>query len=50
MYRGNLPFLILDDPFVSLDEGHMERVKGLLKELSKQMQMVYFTCHESRNI
>ena len=50
MYKDNLPFLILDDPFVSLDEGHMEKVRGLLKELSKQQQMVYFTCHESRSI
>ena len=50
MYKDNLPFLILDDPFVTLDKGHMEKAKLLLTELSKQMQMVYFTCHESRGI
>ncbi len=50
MYRGQFPFLIMDDPFTSLDGGHMEKVRSLLKELSKDMQMVYFTCHESRKL
>lgn len=48
MYKDNHPFLILDDPFVALDEAHMEKVKALLSALSMDMQMVYFTCHESR--
>ena len=50
MYKDNLPFLVLDDPFVALDGEHMEKVKKVLGELSKEMQMVYFTCHESRII
>ena len=50
MYKGNQPFLVLDDPFVALDKGHMEKVKGLLRELCKGLQMVYFTCHESRMV
>ncbi len=50
MYQGGLPFLILDDPFTSLDEGHIERVKEVLRALSKDMQMIYFTCHESRKL
>lgn len=50
MYKENPPFLILDDPFVALDDGHMEKVKDLLSKLSKEMQMVYFTCHESRMV
>ncbi|MDE6867829.1 MAG: hypothetical protein K2J83_01640, partial [Clostridia bacterium] len=48
MYEGEKPFLILDDPFVSLDEQHLKRVKELLKELSKKMQIIYFSCHDSR--
>ncbi len=48
MYRDRVPFLILDDPFTSLDETHIQRVKQVLLELSKEMQMIYFTCHESR--
>ena len=50
MYQENTPFLILDDPFVNLDSTHMEKVKTLLQELCKEMQMVYFTCHDSRVI
>ncbi len=48
MYGGKLPFLVLDDPFLALDEGHIARVKELLKALSKDMQTIYLTCHSSR--
>ncbi len=50
MYDGRLPFLVLDDPFLTLDETHIARVKEVLKALSKDMQMIYFTCHSSREI
>ncbi len=50
MYEGKLPFLVLDDPFLALDEGHIARVKEVLKALSKEMQMIYFTCHASRRL
>ncbi len=50
MYKGNLPFLILDDPFVALDEEHLQKTRTLLETLSKDMQMVYFTCHDSRKL
>ena len=50
MYKDNMTFLILDDPFVALDKTHMEKVKGLLQALSQDLQMVYFTCHDSRSI
>ncbi len=48
MYKDKSPFLILDDPFVFLDGVHFEKVSSLIKELSQEMQIVYFTCHESR--
>ena len=48
MYAEEKPFLILDDPFASLDEEHIEKVKILLGELSKKMQIVYLVCHGSR--
>ncbi len=48
MYEGRLPFLVLDDPFTALDEEHIARVQELLKALSKDIQMVYLTCHPSR--
>ncbi len=50
MYRDGLPFLVLDDPFMSLDEEHFARVAAVLKALSKDTQMIYFTCHESRRV
>ncbi len=50
MYKGQTPFLVLDDPFTALDAGHMERVKTLVKALANDMQIVYFVCHESRRI
>ena len=48
MYAGQKPFLLLDDPFVHLDEKHLEKARALLKELSADFQIVYFTCHQSR--
>ena len=50
MYTEEKPFLILDDPFVNLDQKHMDRVKELLKKLSGKLQLIYFTCHASRSI
>ncbi len=50
MYKDAMPFLVLDDPFVTLDENHLEKVKKVLKELSSDAQIIYFTCHASRVI
>lgn len=48
MYTGEKPFVILDDPFASLDEEHLGKAKILLEELSENMQIIYFACHPSR--
>ncbi len=50
MFDNNLPFIIMDDPFVFLDEKHFDRVKHLVKEMAKDKQIIYFSCHESRMI
>ncbi|MDE7439859.1 MAG: hypothetical protein K2N23_05070, partial [Clostridia bacterium] len=50
MYKGEKPFIIMDDPFVHLDGEHMKRAEVLLKELAKNKQIIYFCCHESRQI
>lgn len=50
MFPKEKPFLILDDPFTSLDEAHLKKVKALLDALSGNFQLLYFTCHDSRNI
>ena len=50
MYENHDTTIILDDPFSSLDEEKMLKAKELIKELSKYFQILYFTCHESREI
>ncbi len=50
MYKNEKPFIIMDDPFVHLDGVHLERAMKLLKELAKNKQIIYFCCHESRQV
>lgn len=50
MYEEEKPFLVMDDPFVNLDEGKLTRARDLLEELSREYQIIYFTCHGSRKI
>ncbi len=50
MYETELPFIVLDDPFVKLDEEHFRSVAKVLRSISEDKQLVYFTCHESRRI
>ena len=49
MYKDEKPFIILDDPFVNLDEGKLEKALGFVKELVHDRQVIYFFCHPSRN-
>ena len=50
MYEGEKPFLIFDDPFVNLDEEKVSGGVKLLNEISKEYQIIYLTCHESRSL
>lgn len=50
MFTDEKPFLIMDDPFVNLDEGRLERAKEMLHRLSEQYQIIYLTCHQSRMV
>lgn len=50
MYETEKPFIVMDDPFVHLDEKHMERTRKAVKELSENNQIIYFSCHKSRRI
>jgi len=50
MYGNELPFVIMDDPFSALDEKNMDRARGILSQLAKETQILYFTCHGSRTI
>lgn len=48
MYQEEKPFLILDDPFVNLDDAKVEAGKRLIQAVSEEYQTIYFTCHHSR--
>lgn len=48
MYRREKPFLILDDPFVNLDNQKVTRANQLLVNVAHEYQIIYFTCHDSR--
>ena len=49
MYQGEKPFLILDDPFVNLDDEKKEGGLRLLEKAAEEYQIIYFTCSESRS-
>ena len=50
IYAKELPFLILDDPFVSLDNVNLNKVNLLISELAKSYQIVYFICRDEFEI
>ncbi len=50
IYGGNVPFIIMDDPFVALDSDNFNAIVDMLNVLSKGKQIIYFSCHESRKI
>lgn len=48
MFTEEKPFLIMDDPFVNLDEEKTENGMQLLYNVAQEYQTIYFTCHSSR--
>lgn len=48
MYDGEKPFLILDDSFVNLDDDKLAGAAELMRLLSQNYQVIYFTCSSSR--
>lgn len=46
MYEGEKPFLVMDDPFVNLDDTKRKKATDFLQEIGKEYQVIYFTCHE----
>lgn len=48
LFREEKPFVILDDPFVNLDDSHTAQALQLLKDLSQDRQIIYLTCNSSR--
>lgn len=50
LFQEVKPPVILDDPFVNLDDDKVPRALELVKEMSKDKQIIYFACHKSREI
>lgn len=50
LFDKEKPFIILDDPFVNLDKDKIDGALNAIKSLSKNYQIIYFTCHQSRCI
>jgi hypothetical protein len=50
LFEGEQPFLILDDPFVNLDEDHLQKALELLNVMAASKQVIYFVCHPIRAI
>ena len=48
LYPQDHPVLILDDPFVNLDDSHMEKVLSFLLNQPGGRQIIYLTCQSSR--
>ncbi len=50
MFQKEKPFLLLDDPFLALDQSNLSAALELIKSVSKSLQIIYLTCHQSRQI
>ncbi len=50
LFEKEQPFLILDDPFVNLDEEHLDKALELLNVMAANRQLVYFVCHPIRAV
>lgn len=48
LFEKETPFVVLDDPFVNLDSCSLEGAKKVLETIAEQYQLIYFTCHPSR--
>ena len=48
IFKTNTPFVILDDPFVNIDDNKLNSIISSLKELSKEYQIIYMTCSNNR--
>lgn len=48
LFDREKPFLILDDPFVNLDDARIRRALGMLRQLSTEHQILYLVCNSSR--
>ncbi len=48
LFTKHKPSLILDDPFINLDDGKTTAAMALLKRIAEERQIFYVSCHSSR--
>lgn len=48
LFGEETPFLILDDPFVNLDDEHTKRALEMLHGVAEDHQILYLVCNSSR--
>lgn len=48
LFKEEKPVLVLDDPFVNLDEKKINNALKLLNTISEEYQIIYMICHSSR--
>lgn len=49
MYENEVPTIIMDDPFINLDDEKLRAGSTFLKEVAEKYQIIYFTCSNTRN-
>lgn len=50
LYKDEQPPVILDDPFVNLDDDMCVKAKKMLLQIAKDKQLVYMTCKSDRRL
>jgi len=50
MFTDEQPVVILDDPFVNLDEDKIANARNIVASIAQKRQVLYFACHDSRRI
>lgn len=48
IYEEEKPFIVLDDPFVNLDEPSLDASLKLISQFSTHYQIIHLVCHSSR--
>lgn len=48
MYGQERPFLVFDDPFVNLDDRHLNGAVHFLENVAESYQVLYFVCSRGR--
>ena len=50
LFENEAPFIMLDDPFIALDDLKIKKGRALLENIAKEKQIIYFTCSLARKI